>query len=395
MRTLIEQSDMLIDKMHTNYVRDLLYTIKWDYRLIGIKGSRGAGKTTLLLQYLKLHPELNALYVSMDDLYFGTHTLLDLASRMAREGWTHLFADEVHLYANWSQEVKLIYDRYPELHVVFTGSSLLSIAKGKGDLSRRAHTYTMYGLSFREYLNLTYGTDFQVLDLASILKNHRAHARSIRQKIKPLAHLDAYMEKGYYPFFLEDPDFYLAKLRQSTQVVLDVDLPYAVHVEIRNVHRLKQLLQIVAESVPFTPNIKKLSERLNIDRNSLKFYLHHLHEAMLIHNLYSGQKGISQLTKPEKVYLQNPNLFFALAEQAPERGSLRESFVLSHVAPGYRVHFPKKGDFLVDNRYLLEVGGRNKTREQVKAMDDAYLVKDDVETGYGNEIPLWLFGFLY
>jgi len=392
---LIEQSDALVDRVETAYVRDMMGVLEGNRKLMGIKGSRGVGKTTLMLQFLRQHPELKALYVSMDDLYFADRKLFDLASDLSKRGWNWLMVDEVHLYPDWSQEIKLIYDRLPGMNVVFTGSSLISVDRGKGDLSRRARMHTLYGLSFREYLKLKHDFDYPAIELNDLLKDHREITRGIREKIRPLEFFDAYLRTGYYPFFMEDPGFYLQKLKQTAQIVIDFDLVHIYNVEIRNLGRLKQLLGIIADAVPFVPNIHKLSERMQLDRNSLKLYLGYLHEAMLIHNLYSAQKGIGRLTKPEKIYLQNPNLFYALSTFNPNPGSIRESFVLSHLAPRYVVDYPGKGDFLIEKEITFEVGGANKKSQQIKDVEKSYLIKDNIETGYGREIPLWVIGFLY
>lgn len=380
-----------------DFSRGLLDVIRWEARLIGIKGARGVGKTTLLLQYIKKHLKADetTLYVSLDNLWFAENTLSNLVDEFVKQGGKHLFLDEVHKYQNWSQELKNLYDSYPELKIVFTGSSLLEILNARADLSRRAVVYTLNGLSYREYLELYENQKMPVFSLSDILKHHLDIAKVINQKIRPLQYFSAYLQKGYYPFYKEVPELYFHRLEEVINMVLEIELPYLRKVEVAYVHKLKQLLQIVSESVPFTPNVSKLSERIGINRNTLVSYLHFLAEARLTLNLYRDAKGISRLQKPNKIFLENTNLLYALASGNVNTGNLRETFFINQVGHNHKIEYTETGDFKVDDRSVFEVGGKEKTSKQIKKISQAYIAADQIEYGLNNKIPLWLFGFLY
>lgn len=396
MNKIFEISARAVEMVTENHIRPQIEWLNQKEKLIGIKGSRGVGKTTLLLQYaktiLKNEPYV---YISLDNLYFSDNSLLSFADSFSKNGGKYLLIDEVHHYPRWSQELKNIYDSIPDLRVVYTGSSLLHLTTGRADLSRRSVTYNLPGLSLREFINFSDNRNFPAVTLEAILSTHQTLARNIWKEIKPIKWMNLYLEHGYYPYFLEGTDNYHRKLNEVILAVLENDLPFTAGISMSNIHKLKQLLYIISESVPFTPNIDKLSERIGISRNTLKDYLRYMGEANLISMLYSDSKGIGLLTKPDKIYIQNPNLMHALAENAPDAGNLRETFFLSQLVPYNSVHYPKQGDFLVNNRYTFEVGGKSKTRKQIAAIPDSFLVVDGIETGTRNEIPLWLFGFLY
>lgn len=396
MNTIFETSARSVEMVSETHVRPQIEWLKQKDRLIGIKGSRGVGKTTLLLQYaktiLKKEPYV---YVSLDNLYFSENSLLSFADSFSKNGGKYLLIDEVHHYPQWSQELKNIYDSIPDIKVVYTGSSLLHLTSGRADLSRRSVTYDLPGLSLREFINISDRKNLPAVSLEAILGSHQTLARDIWKEIKPIKWLNLYLEHGYYPYFLEGTDNYHRKLNEVILAVLENDLPFTAGISMSNIHKIKQLLYIISESVPFTPNIDKLSERIGISRNTLKDYLRYMGLANLISLLYSDSKGIGLLTKPDKIYIQNPNLMYALAGTRPDPGNLRETFFLSQLVPYNSVHYPKQGDFLVNNRYTFEVGGRSKTRKQIAGIPDSFLVGDGIETGYRNEIPLWLFGFLY
>ncbi|MDX9929931.1 MAG: AAA family ATPase [Bacteroidales bacterium] len=396
MNTIFETSARSVGMVSEIHIRPQIEWLKQDERLIGIKGSRGVGKTTLLLQYAKtILKRESYVYVSLDNLYFTENSLLSFADSFSKNGGKHLLIDEVHHYPRWSQELKNIYDSIPDLKVVYTGSSLLHLTAGRADLSRRGVTYNLPGLSLREFINITDNRNFPVVTLDAILSSHQTIGQDIWKEIKPIKWLNLYLEYGYYPFFLEGTDNYLRKLNEVILAVLETDLPFTAGISVSNIHKIKQLLFIISGRAPFTPNIDKLSERIGISRNTLKDYLRYMGEANLISLLYSDKKDIGLLTKPDKIYIQNPNLMYALAGTRPDQENLRETFFLSHLEPYHSVHYPKQGDFLVDNRYTFEVGGRSKTRKQIAGIPDSFLVVDGIETGYRNEIPLWLFGFLY
>jgi hypothetical protein len=379
-------------------VRSALYEIQWNSRLIGIKGARGVGKTTLLLQYikLKLASELdNSLYVSLDSLWFAENSLLDLADSFVKQGGKYLFLDEVHKYPNWSQELKNIYDDHLQLKVVFTGSSLLEILNARADLSRRAIIYTMQGLSFREYLMIETGADLKAYKLEEVLTGHTALASEVLEKVKPLAHFSKYLKSGYYPFYLEQPDIYFMRLNEIVNMMLEIELPLLRGLDVGYVSRIKQLLYIISQSVPFIPNVSKLSDKIGIQRSTLLGYLHYLEEIKLTINLFKEAGGISKLQKPLKIYLENTNLMYALGPGEVNKGNLRETFFANQIRQQHSGSYTAKGDFLIDGKYIFEIGGKDKTRKQIKDLNNAFIAADELEYGYQNKIPLWLFGFLY
>lgn len=397
MTTLYEKHLRKINSTPMHFSRSLMETIRWDARLIGIKGARGVGKTTLLLQYIKKNLPLDSstLYVSLDNIWFTENTISAMADQFVKQGGKFLFLDEVHKYPNWSQELKNIYDDYPELKIVFTASSLLEILNARADLSRRAVVYTMQGLSYREYLNLTLGLDLPKYTLADILSQHVAIASVINQKIKPLQHFKDYLNHGYYPFFQEVPELYFLRIEEVINLILEIELPLLRKVEVSYVTKLKQLLQIIAESVPFVPNISKLSERIGVNRNTFVSYLYFLEEAHIIRNLYKDAKGITQLQKPNKIFLENTNLQYALSPDQANLGNIRETFFINQLSTQHILEYIEESDFLVDHQFIFEVGGKSKNKRQIKYLKDSYLVLDDIEYGIGAKIPLWLFGFIY
>ncbi len=396
MKNLLLASEKAIEKVETNYIRQHIKWLDQPERLIGIKGSRGVGKTTLLLQYAKQKlPVKNTVYISLEDLYFSENSFYDFAVAFVQEGGKYLLVDEVHHYSRWSTEMKKIYDTLPELRVIYTGSSLLHLSMGRTDLSRRSVNYTLPGLSFREFINLTNNHKFPALSLQEILKDHKQHAKAVWKDIKPIEHFKKYLKTGYYPFFLEGENNYHKKLNEIIIQILESDLPFSAGIRYANIQKIKQILYIISESVPFKPNIEKISSRVGISRNTLKEYLYYLHEALLTMNLGSESKGISKLSKPEKVYLHNPNIINALAGEDADKGNLRETFFYNQISNNHYVTSASKGDFLIDRKYLFEIGGRNKTQKQIAGIPNSYLALDDIESGYKNEIPLWLFGFLY
>lgn len=398
MESLVAQFQQRLRFVSVEFTRSVMEEINWKAQLIGIKGARGIGKTTLLLQYIKLHlsEELDkTLYVSLDSVWFSNHSLLDLVSEFEQKGGKYLFLDEVHKYENWSQELKNIYDTYPLLKIVFTGSSLLEILNARADLSRRAVIYTMQGFSFREYLSVETGMTFEKLTLEQILNNHQNEVSKINEKIRPFQYFDTYIKQGYYPFYREQPDLYPMRLGEVVNMMLEIELPLLRNVEIAYISRVKQLLVVIAESVPFIPNISKLSQKINLNRATLLSYFHYLNEIGLTRNLFRETHGISKLQKPAKVWLENTNLTFLLARQNANQGNLRETFFANQLGYRHNLLYTEKGDFLVDEKYTFEVGGKNKTDKQIKSVKNAYTVADTIEYGFGNKIPLWLFGFMY
>jgi len=397
MNSIQEKFQRKIQDTSLSFIRSQMTDIAWEARLIGIKGARGVGKTTLLLQYIKKNLPINeeTLYVSLDNIWFTENNLSDLTDSFIKKGGKYLFLDEVHKYPNWAQELKNIYDDYPQLKIVFTGSSLLEILNARADLSRRAIIYTMQGLSYREYLNLILKVEMPILSLEDIVSNHIKLAQDLNNTIKPLQHFDSYLKSGYYPFFLEAPSLYFQRLEEVINLILEIELPLLRKVDIAYINKLKQLLQIIAQSVPFMPNISKLSERIGINRNTLISYLYFLNEAHIIKNLYRDAKGISQLQKPDKIYLDNTNLQYAFSTNNANIGNIRETFFVNQLSYKHLVEYTKQGDFRVDWMYTFEIGGPQKTKKQIKDLENAFIASDDIEYGYQNKIPLWLFGFLY
>lgn len=383
--------------VQTKLIRDFSHKIDWSNRFIGIKGSRGVGKTTLILQYIKQNfaPDNSVLYVSLDDLYFTENKLYDMADLFYKKGGQLLAVDEVHRYENWAIELKNMYDDMPDLKIIFTGSSLLHLQQAKADLSRRAVMYEMPGLSFREYLLFETNQCFPILTLQDVLENHIEHAISILQQIKPLAHFESYLNHGYYPFYKENIQCFHQKLSEIVLTVLEVDIPQFASVQTSNIIYLKKLLKIISASVPFKPNMNALSVRTGITLNTMKNYIQWLNDAQLLQLLFVPEKGINSLNKPEKIYLNNSNLMYNLADENANIGNIRETFLYNQLNVNYKTNASKVSDFLVNDKYTLEVGGKNKSQKQIERVENAFIVKDDIEIGSGNVIPLWLFGFLY
>jgi uncharacterized protein len=389
MDSLFQYSNQLIAQVDPAFTRYLYAKINWQNRLLGLIGPRGVGKTTLILQYIKNNLNLQeTLYVTAEDFYFAKNRLTDLANDFVKAGGKYLFVDEVHKYPDWSKELKLIYDYHQGLNVVFTGSSILDIKKGSSDLSRRAVVYSMQGLSFREYLMLFHHIELHPYSLDQIV-NHQVDVPQIPH---PLPFFDNYLKKGYYPFARED-DFGL-KLQQVVNQTLEVDIPTYAQMNVSTGRKLKQLLAIVAQSVPFKPNMTKIAEMLNISRNNIADYLLYMEEAGMIAQLRSQTEGVSALGKVDKVYLENSNLVYSLVDDHQNKGNVRETFFLNQLKVNHEVASSSFGDFKI-GIMDFEVGGKSKGEKQIKTAQKGYLVKDDIERGYLNTIPLWHFGLMY
>lgn len=398
MEELFNRYQRISQKIQTDFVRSFMQEVNWNARLIGIKGARGVGKTTLLLQYLKINftdKRALTLYVSLDSFAFRGKTLLGLADEFVRNGGKHLFLDEVHKYPNWAQELKNIYDDYSELQIVFTGSSLLEILNSRADLSRRVVIYHMQGLSFREYIMLETGIYFAPLTLESILKDHLHLAGLINAKIKVFPHFEKYLKQGYYPFYREELDLYEHRVEEVINMMLEIELPLLRGMDIGLVPKIKQLLVIISASVPFVPNIVNLSKKIEIHRTTLMSYLFYLQELGLTFHLIKEATGSVRLQKPAKIYLENTNLMYVLSSLSANRGNVRETFFANQVGYKHKISFHEKTDFLVNNTYAFEIGGKAKSKKQILGLENAYIVSDEIEYGYQNKIPIWLFGFLY
>ena len=397
MERLFKTYGRLLAETDLSFTRYLYETINWDNRLIVIKGAKGIGKTTMLLQHIKrCFPDTRkALYASVDNLWFSTHSILDLAEYHYTHGGTHLFLDEVHKYQGWEQEIKNIYDSYPKLQIVVTGSSMLKLEKSLiADLSRRHRLYTMEGLSFREYLKLEGVAELPVIPLEKILEDHFAEASQITSKVKVLQHFEQYIQSGYYPFYREEGDGFFDRLQQVIDTIVTSEIPAVSNIEYDSVYKTKQLLGILAELSPYTLNISSLCNTLQASRNNVLKLLDLMDKAALVRRLYSVESGMKMLTKPEKILFHNTNLMYCLTPRV-DSGTMRETYLASQVGAGHTMYMPNQGDLVVDGRWLFEVGGKGKGFSQIKDIEDSYVVSGDMEIGYGNKIPLWLFGLMY
>ena len=392
MESLINDYKALLERVDTTFVRYLHDRINWDSRLIAILGARGVGKTTLLLQHIKMHDNIDrTLYVLADDFYFSNHSLYDLALRFYQFGGQKLYIDEIHKYHNWSVEIKNIYDKLPDLQVIYTGSSILELEQGGADLSRRKVEYILHGLSLREYINIVHHQHIRPYTLQEILQGE---VKLPDTSIRPLQQLSDYLRTGYYPFFLEGE--YAMRLNGVLKQVVEFDIPSFADFNASSRQKLKKLLYILAQSVPFKPNYSKLERDLNISRNTLPHYMHLLEKARLISLLPEKSNGIKLLEKIEKVYLQNPNIAYALSDTTPNLGNIRESIFFAWTSVDHHVTASPVSDFEIDG-ITFEIGGRSKGRQQLADLnpENAYVVKDDIEHIALHSIPLWMFGFLY
>lgn len=389
MKTLYQKYETLLHNTTLDFKRYLYDKVAWNSRMVGIIGARGVGKTTMILQYIKEKLDSKtALYVSADDIYFGERKLFDLADDFYKNAGEYLFIDEIHKYSDWSRELKNIYDSFPTLKIVFTGSSVLDILKGSADLSRRAIIYKLQGLSFREYLKLFHNYDFEVYSLGQII-NNEVKLTNINH---PLPLFSDYLKRGYYPFGLENElDLRLGQIIVQT---LEIDIPQYANFNVGTGRKLKHLLSIIAQSVPFKPNFSKISEIIGVSRNSLEDYFLHMEKAGLVSQLRNETIGIRGLGKVDKVYLDNTNIIFNLVGDKSNIGNIRETFFFNQMRLKNDVIASDKADFLIDN-YTFEVGGKNKQQAQIEKDGKSFLVKDDIEFGYRNVIPLWAFGMNY
>lgn len=363
--------------------------IKWESRAFGLVGPRGVGKSTMLLQYIKQNLDTkDTLYVSADNLYFAEHKLVDLADRFVKMGGKHLFIDEIHKYEGWSRELKQIYDSYDDLQIVISGSSILDIYKGMADLSRRMPIYEMQGLSFREYLRLFHGIDVPVYSLKDIL-THKAVISGVEHPL-PLFH--DYLKRGYYPFG-RDAEFEI-ELMQVINQTMEIDIPMHIKTNISVGRKLKSLIMVVSKSVPFKPVMQKLADVTGISRNDIPDYLIYMERAGMISQLRNATGGLRGLGKVEKLYLDNTNLIYTLAPERADIGNVRETFFMNQTKVCNDVRSSDISDFEIDGK-VFEIGGRKKGQKQIESADDGYIVKDDIESGYANVIPLWAFGLNY
>lgn len=393
MERLLRISENRIKQTDTGFHRYLYNHLDWKQPLTIIKGARGTGKTTLLLQ--KLKEEREGIYLSLDDFYFEDNRLILLIEQLYESGQRHFYLDEIHQYPYWARDIKNLYDHYPDIRIVATGSSVLKIEKEQADLSRRVVVQNLYGLSFREFLNLEYKQNVDTLELKDILERHTEIADEINDLVNPLTAFKQYLKYGYYPFFLTDKKFYLNRMQQVIQIITDFDLPAVDKINYATVSIIKRLLFIISQSVPFTPNIQSLAARLNTTRNTTLKALDLLERAGLINLLKSDTKGMSYLQKPDKIYLDNTNLAYAFLSTEPNTGNLRETFFFNQLKVKHRVTTSRFSDFFVDDQFTFEIGGSGKTEKQIRGIPLAYIAADGIKQGSANKVPLWLFGFLY
>ena len=403
MDALFRKSDRLLANTSTEIVREIANTIHWNAQLISIIGAKGVGKSTLIKQYIKQNYEpgdRRVLYCSADTVDFSTRTLVELAEEFTVRGGELLAIDEIHKYksgnTDWSREIKEIYELYPDLKLIVSGSSLLKLKEGDADLSRRAVKYTLAGLSFREALRFYHGLEFEKWTLDDILKHPYDLWQTVSTKCKPNALFKEYLKKGYYPFLLEGEGEYHTKIEQVVNYIIETELPQICKVDVANVRKLQALVAMICSEIPFELNANRIAAALEIGRDTVVEYLKYLGDAKVLNLLYSEKKKIGKLSKPDKVYLENPNIMYALAPTKVEIGTLRETFAVGSLTESHNVEYGKaQGDFLVDSKYTFEIGGRSKDFSQIAGIKDSYIFDDDWDMPDGAKLPLWMLGFLY
>lgn len=394
LESLKEYSSLFLAKKTPQYERDLLHKINAKNKIIGIVGAKGVGKTTLILQYMQKQTFSNdeMLYISVDHPLMSSTTILEIAKEFASYGGKLLILDEIHNQENFANDLKTIWD-FLEINVIFSGSSALHL--DNADLSRRVLKYTLPTLSFREFIEMQTKEQFAKLTLEDILSNHSKHSQEISSKIKPLKYFKDYFNFGFYPFYLEDEDTVSMKLAETINKTIDIDLLKIYNIDPKKLRNIKKILTLLCSSVPYKPNITTLAASVEVDPKTLYIYLDALQKGRIIRMISATSRGEAIIKKPEKIYLDNPNMFKVLC-QAPDTGTLRESFFSGIVCnSGHSITASKKGDFIIDEKYTIEVGGKSKSFKQIKDMDNSYVVADDIEVGSANKIPLYLFGFLY
>lgn len=403
MDALFRKHDRLLANTSMDVVRDQMGQIHWNAQIISIMGPKGVGKSTLLRQYIKKNYPIGdrrALYCSADSVDFSTRSLVELAEEFFINGGELLVVDEIHKYkagtSDWSKEVKEIYELFPKLKMIVSGSSLLKLKEGDADLSRRAIKYTMPGLSFREALRFYHGLEFPKWTLEDILSHPLDLWDMVASKCKPIAYFKEYLEKGYYPFLLEGEDDYFIRIEQVINYIIETELPQICKVDVANIRKVQALIKLIAEEVPFELNANKLAGSLEIGRDTVVEYLKYLGDAKVLNLLYSDKKKMGKLAKPDKVYMENPNILYALAPDKADIGTVRESFAVNSLSESHLVEYGKiQGDFKVDSRYTFEIGGRSKDLSQIAGVPDSYIFADDWDIPDGAKLPLWMLGFLY
>ena len=399
METLFEKQDALLRATDMSIIRSFMDDVNWEAPMLCIRGPRGVGKSTLLRQYVKQHYEPGSeevLYCSMDWVYFSQHSMLEVAEKFYKRGGKLLIFDEVHKYEQWSREVKEVSETYPNLQIFLSGSSMLKLLDGDADLSRRCRGYDMPGLSFREYLRFYKGIELPASTLEEILENPKGIAATVNGVCRPLQHFHDYLKYGYYPFYLTNPIDYYALIEQTVNYVIDVELPQLKNVNSSNCRKIRALLCVLSQQVPFDVDITKLATMTELQRNTVLEYLNHLKGAKLLNLLFSDLLSVKKMQKPDKIYLENPNLLYALATTPVKIGTARECFAVNQLSYAHTVEYGKtQGDFRVDGKWIFEVGGEKKTFDQIADLPNSYILADDIEMPHGNKLPLWVIGFLY
>ena len=392
---LFTKSRQILSLQNYEYKRYFFYTIDFDDKMIGILGSRGVGKTTVIIQYLNSLDiaQSKKLYMSADSILTSALSLYEIAESFSKSGGEVLAIDEIHKYKDFEKELKEIYD-FLDLKVIFSGSSALQLEHKKADLSRRSVLYRVKGLSFREFLELKLGITFKSYSLEDILQNHIEIASQITKKVKPFEYFKEYLSCGYFPYYFENPKTYSLKLEETINTVIESDLPIIFNIEAANIQKLKQLVFLICSSKPYELNITNLSKKIGINRNTLYQYIHYLTMGNIFATLRGKTKGDSIFSKPQKLYLNNPNLSFSYC-QSNDVGTIREQFFLNMLCENHQLTYPTQGDFLVDDKYTFEIGGKSKSFKQIKDIKNSFVVADDIEIGFENKIPLWLFGIMY
>ena len=393
---LIDSYHRRLSMVMSKYHRYLYSKINWDVRMIGIKGARGVGKTTMLLQHIieNYSNVDDVLYASLDDLWFANHSVMELVDWASLQGLKRLYLDEVHRCPDWSLILKNIYDSYPSINIVYTSSSMLLIDHASVDLSRRQTLYTMNGLSFREFLEFEGVLEFSPISLEELLKGHVALALDIVRKVKVIPLFKKYLEYGFYPFYRDSLIDYPERLKRAINTVLESDLPAVEDVTFETIGKVRRMLMLLGEKVPFVPNLSVLWRELSVNNTQGLRMLYALDRAKILALATSDIKNYKHLSKPDKVFLDNTNLMHVLCPTV-NVGGMRETFFFNQLSAMYTVSIPRKGDFLVDGELLFEVGGKSKTFEQIADVENSYIAADDIEIGYGNRLPLWMFGLLY
>jgi predicted AAA+ superfamily ATPase len=392
--TIKKYQDRLLKNFSIVYKRYLFKEIDFNDKMIAIYGARGVGKTTMLLEYLKelLSQNKKALYISLDYPFLSGMDLIEIVEEFVEDGGEYLLLDEVHRYNDFSSYLKTIYDLF-DIKVVVTGSSAISLLSAKSDLSRRVTLYNLRGFSFREFLELKHGKELKAFLLEEILKNHSSIIKGLKLE-NILTDFKEYLEVGYYPFYFDKRFSYYQNLLNTINLTIDIDLTSLGLIEQKYTYKLKKLLEVICESKPFEVNYTKIANMAEISRVKLYDYITYLNDSQMLLLIEEKAKGLKKISKPAKIYLNNTNLLYAYC-QNQEKGTIRETFFANQLSAKYKLHISKQGDFLVDEKYTFEIGGKNKSFKQIKGIANSYVVADDIEIGFGNKIPLWLFGFLY